>query len=51
MPTGSPIADAISTTMPVPTIAFAIPPPASPGADGIFVKKSQFTADPPRFTS
>ena len=51
IPIGSPMTDAISTSMiPVPTIAFAIPPPVSPVGAGIFVKKFQFTDAAPCFS-
>ena len=44
MPTGSPISDAIPTRISVPTMAFAIPPPASPTGRGMWVKKPSESA-------
>ena len=41
IPIGNPITDAMSTMIPVPTIAFAMPPSGSPVGAGICVKKFQ----------
>src|ERR1700735_4039305 len=46
-PIGMPIADARSSSLPVPTRALAIPPPASPTGLGSLVKKSQLSEVPP----
>ena len=41
IPTGNPITLPIAIRIPVPTSAFAIPPPASPAGFGICVKNAQ----------
>ena len=47
-PTGSAITVAIATSMAVPTIAGAIPPPVSPNTASPLVKKFQFSASSAR---
>ena len=46
-PTGKPTALAMAMRINVPTIAFAMPPPASPGGRCICVKNAKFTEDAP----
>src|SRR5205085_1944124 len=48
MPTGTASSAARPMRMPVPTIAFAIPPPVSPTGFGIWVKKARSRAGTPR---
>src|SRR5208283_4256365 len=50
MPNGSPIRLATAKISPVPTIAFAIPPPTSPGGFGVWVRKARFTEPIPLIT-
>ena len=47
-PTGMPMSEASPRSSSVPTMALAMPPPASPTGFGSWVKKSQFT-DPAPF--
>ncbi len=45
-----PMAAAIKITMPLPTMALAMPPPVSPADSGSLVKKSQFNDRQPLTT-
>src|SRR5579883_383865 len=46
-PIGTPIKDASNSTLPLPTIALAMPPPVSPTGFGSFVKNAQLIDVPP----
>ena len=46
-PAGTPIRTVSRSSFPVPTMAFAIPPPASPGGLGSCVRKLQLSERPP----
>ena len=46
-PMGTPTREARSSSFALPTIALAMPPPASPTGVGSFVKKSQLRERPP----
>src|SRR5271166_6594963 len=50
IPRGSPITLATARITPVPTIPFAMPPPASPGGFGVLVRKSMLTEPIPLIT-
>ena len=49
-PMGTPTSDARRSSLALPTMAWAIPPPVSPTGVGSFVKKSQLSARPPWYT-